>query len=60
MTTTDSPVWMTSTDLHQANRFAKIICAMCDYTTAEGFPQLDAATAELDDLIVRRIRFSPD
>ena len=34
--------------------------AMCDYKTAEVFPQLDAATAELDDLIVRCTSFPPD
>ena len=51
---------MIRTDLHQADEFAKIMSAMCDYKTAEVFPQLDAATAELDDLIVHRTSFPPD
>ena len=49
---------MISTDLHQANEFAMLMSAMCDYKTAEVFPQLDAAMAELDDLIVHRTSFS--
>ena len=48
------------TDLHQANEFAKIMSTMCDDKTAEVFPQLDAATAELDNLIICHTRFSPD
>ena len=79
MTNTDSPrlvvtpgEWYASetmrmirTDLLQMNRFAWIIGAMCDYKTAEVFPQLDSAAAdcsavELDDLIVRRTSFQPD
>ena len=47
------------------NGFVRIIGAMCDYKTAEIFPQLDSAAAdcsavELDDIIVRRTSFPPD
>ena len=56
MTNTDSPwlavtpgEWyasettqMISTDLRQISGFARIIGAMCDYKTAEVFPQLDS------------------
>ena len=68
MTSTDSPrlavtpgEWydsetmrMTRTDLRQMNGFACIVGAMCDYKTAEVFPQLDSAAR-----VFRRTSFSP-
>ena len=50
---------MIGNDLRQMNGFRGIIGAVCGYKTAEVFPQLDAATAELADLIVRRTSFPP-
>ena len=73
MTNTDSPrlavtpgewyasdaIWVIRTDLRQMNGFTQMMVAMCDYTTAEVFTQIDSAAAdcgadELDDFIFHR------
>ena len=78
MTNTDSPrlavtpgEWYTSetirvirTDLREMNGFTQMMGAMCDYTTAEVFTQIDSAAAdcgvgELDDFIFRRTSYPP-
>ena len=52
------------TDLRQMTEFTEMMGAMCDYTTAEVFIQIDSAVAdcgagELDDFIFRRTSFPP-
>ena len=57
-------IWMMRTDLHQANEFAKIMSARCDYKTVESFSHvvsaaIDGSAVELNDLSFRRMSFPP-